>query len=521
MNEYTGPNDGSISIPNSASRRNSDDFRGDGSGAESPKAVRLKKHPSAPKRFRTAFIMFSKQKHAELRAKLQAEGEEIDTIKVARMVSDAWREMSPEEKEEWHVLSRQDKERYLRQKEEYSGPWKVAADAKPPRDPTEPKKPTPAYFLFSNERRHAIKQENPSATNAEISGTLSRMWKEADEPTRKKYMDLEQEQRSNYKQAMEQWKREKRLRHESWNDGLEQQEGSASSPSEPKRIKLEQPSSSLSRQLKQEIRSPERKLRPGFENRKVDQEYSPSSSIQRKDDGHGAGQSPVGAPNAPTVDLRTLAAHHTGLALLGHSPVPGGDAERGHLLQMLMNSQGGAATTGDRASLLAGIGGQPMNTQLLADLAAGGILHGGGYSTAGLPIPLAARTPSATNLSALQALLHQPTLAPSPALSSWYSPAALQQPVPPLYNASLQEALHPVLAAHHESPHLLQQQHQQQAIDPQISALRQRLLALGGGTVSPSLLAVPPQGISATVLQALMEQANREGSQHSNRGSGN
>jgi len=135
------------------------------------------------------------------------------------MVSDQWREMSPEDKEQWEEMARQDKARYLRQKEEYAGPWKVPADMKRPKDPTAPKKPTPAYFSFSNERRQAVKKENPMASNGEISKILSGMWRDADEKTRAVYVAKEKEERKIYNTAVDDWKKErKESGRENWWD---------------------------------------------------------------------------------------------------------------------------------------------------------------------------------------------------------------------------------------------------------------------------------------------------------------
>lgn len=60
------------------SSRAVDDDASDGKSCKEDKMAKLKKHPGAPKRFRTAFIIYSQQKHGELRAKLQEEGAEID-----------------------------------------------------------------------------------------------------------------------------------------------------------------------------------------------------------------------------------------------------------------------------------------------------------------------------------------------------------------------------------------------------------------------------------------------------------
>lgn len=126
------------------------------------------------------------------------------------MVSDEWRELTAEEKEKWEVMAREDKARYIKEKDEYAGPWKVPADMKKPKDPTAPKKPTPAYFSFSNERRHTVKKDNPSAGNGEISKILSRMWKEADKETRSKYLEKEKTEREAYNKEVEKWKKERK-----------------------------------------------------------------------------------------------------------------------------------------------------------------------------------------------------------------------------------------------------------------------------------------------------------------------
>jgi hypothetical protein len=126
------------------------------------------------------------------------------------MVSDQWRELSAEEKEKWEEMAREDKARYLKQKEEYAGPWKVPADMKKPKDPSAPKKPTPAYFSFSNERRQSVKKDNPTASNGEISKILSKMWKEVDDATRAKYVEKEKKEREEYNKAVDQWKKERK-----------------------------------------------------------------------------------------------------------------------------------------------------------------------------------------------------------------------------------------------------------------------------------------------------------------------
>ena len=119
--------------------------------------------------------------------------------------------MKPTDRKIWEKKAQQDKVRYMAEKAEYKGPWKILANRRHPKDPSSPKKPVPAYFAFSNARRQKVKSDNPSASNAEISGILSNMWKEAPEAIRKVYVEEEASRRQEYAVEMEKWRRKTAL----------------------------------------------------------------------------------------------------------------------------------------------------------------------------------------------------------------------------------------------------------------------------------------------------------------------
>lgn len=134
------------------------------------------------------------------------------------MVSEAWREMPPDEKETWEKKARKDKARYEVEKAMYKGPWKVPANKRTPKDPTAPKRPMSAFLAFSNKRRAGLKREHPDATNSDLSKMLSKTWKEAPDELRKKYMEEEAALRATYKVEMAKWRKkaadEKKLERE-------------------------------------------------------------------------------------------------------------------------------------------------------------------------------------------------------------------------------------------------------------------------------------------------------------------
>lgn len=103
-----------------------DDEPESGDHKPSPKKSRkFKKAPGAPKRFRSAFIFFSQQKHKEIQESLAREGSSEKTTSVAKMVSEAWRQMGQEERSKWEKMASDDKERFEKEKASYRGPWTV------------------------------------------------------------------------------------------------------------------------------------------------------------------------------------------------------------------------------------------------------------------------------------------------------------------------------------------------------------------------------------------------------------
>jgi len=171
--------------------------------------AKYKKAPGAPKRFKSAFIFFSTAKHKEIRKVLGEKGKDTEkTTNVAKLVSEAWRELPPDERKKWEDMAKEDRARYEEERRTYRGPWKVAVSKKPYKDPNAPKRPMSAFLMYSNGRRAAVKKENPDFSNGEISRLLSEMWRKASEEDRQKYIKEEFELRTKYKEDMAKWKKE-------------------------------------------------------------------------------------------------------------------------------------------------------------------------------------------------------------------------------------------------------------------------------------------------------------------------
>lgn len=65
---------------------------------KSEQAIKYKKSPLAPRRFKSAYMFFSEKQHKSIR---KEHTEAMQTTNVAKMVSQAWKALSKEEREKW------------------------------------------------------------------------------------------------------------------------------------------------------------------------------------------------------------------------------------------------------------------------------------------------------------------------------------------------------------------------------------------------------------------------------------
>jgi len=182
---------------------------------KSKPAVKYCKAPQAPKRFKSAFIFYTMERHKQIRATLKTKPKKggDKTPDVAKLISQEWRHLPRDERAFWEDKASLDKERFEVEKSMYTGPWKVPAKKKSQKDPSAPKRPMSSFLSFSNANRAEIKVRYPGISNTEASKVLARMWKEAPEEEKRDHIEREAELRQVYKVEMAAWK-EKTKREE-------------------------------------------------------------------------------------------------------------------------------------------------------------------------------------------------------------------------------------------------------------------------------------------------------------------
>eukprot|EP00934_Nitzschia_sp_Nitz4_P009101 Nitzschia sp. Nitz4//scaffold4_size323378//217227//219427//NITZ4_000684-RA/size323378-snap-gene-0.464-mRNA-1//-1//CDS//3329553471//9091//frame0 len=161
-----------------------------------------------PKRFKSSFIFFSIEKHQEYKEKFASEGDVPKGVNITKLVAEAWRTISPEDKANYEKLAFDDKQRYEKELLNYKDEsGNVIPPKKRSKDPNAPKRPMSAFLAFANSRRAEVKANHPKGTNGEISKLLSKMWKELSEEDQKEYREKEAVLWSAYREEMKAWRR--------------------------------------------------------------------------------------------------------------------------------------------------------------------------------------------------------------------------------------------------------------------------------------------------------------------------
>lgn len=163
------------------------------------------KDPNKPKRNMSAFFLYSNAN----RARIKEENPGIKFGRVAQLLSEEFKQISPSERAKWDAEALRDKERYAREMENYTPPSDLEDDGpkkKKKKDPNAPKRNMSAFFLYSNDVRATVKEENPEAKFGDIAKIISRQYKELTEKELAKYQKLAAEDKERYQRQMAAYK---------------------------------------------------------------------------------------------------------------------------------------------------------------------------------------------------------------------------------------------------------------------------------------------------------------------------
>jgi len=215
-----------------------------------PKKKKAKRDMNAPKKPTTAYAFFLKLKRAEF----QAKHPDLKFGDLSKKISQAWRALEKEEKQEFVDKYLEDKKRYEKEMSTYKKPSTETDDSseeespkkkrkktqKKKKDPRAPKQATNAYMFFQKEQREKIKKENPTLkTLPELAKKMGQIWGNMNDEQKKKYQDLAggdklryEEENKTYKELLETEKKEKQAAKKAEKEEDDEEEGSEVDESE-------------------------------------------------------------------------------------------------------------------------------------------------------------------------------------------------------------------------------------------------------------------------------------------------
>jgi hypothetical protein len=146
------------------------------------KVTHMKKDPNAPKKAKSAYLVFS----ATVSKEIKKENPSITPTEVMKEVANRWKNVVDKSKYEKEAAA--DKERYLEEMENYSPPPKTpnaagaasAKKTKAKKDPNAPKKARSAYIIFSMEEGKKARAEDPFLSATDVMKLMGQRWAACD-----------------------------------------------------------------------------------------------------------------------------------------------------------------------------------------------------------------------------------------------------------------------------------------------------------------------------------------------------
>jgi len=207
-----------------------------------PKRKREAKE-GAPKRPKSAYMMFSIDKRPEISKAHPNES----FGQLGKLLGQAWKEVTSDEKEKYNALAAKDKLRYQKEIAEYRAKYpnpssssddesdkkgKRKRKKKKKKDPNAPKKNVSAFLHFSNAIRPRIKAENPTAKFGEIGKLIGQAWASVDPQEKEKYEEMAKKDRERYDTASKAYAAKKKEEGSSDSEDSDSESPSESSDSE-------------------------------------------------------------------------------------------------------------------------------------------------------------------------------------------------------------------------------------------------------------------------------------------------
>eukprot|EP00731_Ephydatia_muelleri_P031009 Em0022g523a len=140
----------------------------------------------------------------ERREQYRRQGLEVHFTLFSKECSALWKGMSFNEKQRYHLLAEEDRDRYQKEMVGITCAKPLAKDGsrrgRKKKEPGQPKRNMCAFLHFCSEKRPKLKEDNPTATVGGMAKLLSSTWKEMSIEQRRPYEHLAERDKERYEQ---------------------------------------------------------------------------------------------------------------------------------------------------------------------------------------------------------------------------------------------------------------------------------------------------------------------------------
>jgi len=196
--------------------------------ARPPAAKKKSKDKNAPKKALSAYNYYMNKN----RPRIKAENPTATFGELAKIVSEQFKKLSPEDRQKYDDMASKDKLRYADDMKTYTPPadsgGSPAKKKKAKKDPNAPKKGKTSFMFFSNSIRSTVKTEKPDLSFGEIGKEIGERWKALNPEEKGKYEKMAEDDKARAKKEMAAYKLKKAAEEDDGDDEKMAMDGSDS-----------------------------------------------------------------------------------------------------------------------------------------------------------------------------------------------------------------------------------------------------------------------------------------------------
>jgi len=153
-----------------------------------------------PKRPMSSYMLFAN----DMRSQLKSENPDAPITEIAKLTGQAWKEADEATKKKYQKKHDAAMAKYNEIVADMPAVTK-SGKRKKEKDPNAPKRPMSAYFLWFNDNRQRLKDENPGSSVTDLGKIAGAAWRDLDDEDKEEYQGKAAEAKEAYEEAMSEY----------------------------------------------------------------------------------------------------------------------------------------------------------------------------------------------------------------------------------------------------------------------------------------------------------------------------